>query len=141
MLDEDRLIGTWRLVSLRRELSPAGAAAPDHPREGILTFSRGRRVISILVWADRSQPADEVPTDAERVALHKSVIAYAGSYTIEADRLVFHIDISWNQSWTGTDHVRLTAWDGARLVLRTLPHRSAADGIESVFTQVWEKLE
>jgi hypothetical protein len=140
MLDDADLIGTWRLVALERRLSPSGEAIPDHPRQGYLTFSPGRRMMTILVWADRQAPAGEVPTDAERIHLHKSVIAFAGRYSIQPDRLVFHIDTSWNESWTGHDHTRFPTLDGNRLTLSTDPHRSAVDGRESTYRQVWEKL-
>jgi hypothetical protein len=139
MTIDDELTGTWGLASLRRE-TPAGEAIPDRPRNGLLTFSPGRRVMLMLTWADRRRPAGEVPTPAERAALHESLIAFAGTYSIEGDRLVFHIEMSWNEAWTGHDHPRNFSMDGDRLTLRTDPRPSAFDGRESVYIQVWEKL-
>ena len=136
---EDQLTGTWRLLSLRRD-TPEGARIPDHPRCGLLTFSAGRRFMLMLTWSDRSPPAHDPPTDAERAALHKSLIAFAGSYSIEGDRLVFHIEMSWNESWTGRRQPRTFVLADDRLTLTTDPRPSAFDGRESVYTQVWAKL-
>jgi hypothetical protein len=137
---ESDLLGTWKLVSLRRRHAPTGEEIADHPRTGFITFAPGARMMTILVWADRAAPAGEIPTDMERIALHKSVIAFAGDYRIHPDRLVFNVDVSWNESWTGSQQVRFCRIDGDRMTLTTEPHRSSTDGIDSVFTQVWEKL-
>lgn len=139
MTIEDRLTGSWRLASLRRE-TPAGEEIPDRSRNGLLMFSHGRRMMLMLTWADRKPPANEPPSAAERAALHESLIAFAGRYSIEADRLVFHIEMSWNEAWSGHDHPRTFTVRGSRLTLRTDPRPSALDGRASVYTQVWEKL-
>jgi lipocalin-like protein len=138
---ESRLLGTWRLVSLRREHAASGEEIPDHPRNGFITFAPGRRMMTILVWTDRTAPADEVPTDAERIALHKSLISFAGDYEIFPDRLEFTVDVSWNESWTGSRQVRFCRFEANRMMLTTEPHRSATDGVNSVFRQVWEKMD
>jgi hypothetical protein len=140
MPHQQDLLGTWTLVALTRTLVATGKDVPDHPRRGYITFAPGGRMMTILVWADRDAPAGEVPTDIERIALHKSVIAFAGTYTIHPDRLVFDVDISWNESWTGSEQVRFCSLAGNRMTLRTEPHKSATDGEDSVFTQTWEKM-
>ena len=140
MPDDSHLLGTWKLVGLTRRLVATGAEIPDHPREGFITFAPGGRMMTILVWADRAQPIGEVPTDAERIALHKSLISFAGTFTVRPDRLVFDVEVSWNGVWTGSEQVRFCTFAGNRMTLVTEPHKSATDGEESVFTQVWEKL-
>jgi hypothetical protein len=137
---EQQLLGTWRLVSLRRELVATGQAIADPPRHGLITFAPGGRMMTMLVWTDRPMPAGDVPTDEERAALHRSLIAFAGHFVVDRDRLVFHVEISWNELWTGHEQVRSFVLDGGRLTLRTEPHKSALDGRDSVYIQVWEKL-
>ena len=41
-----------------------------------------------------------------RVKLYQTMTACAGTYTLERDRVTHHVDISWNENWTGTDVVR-----------------------------------
>jgi Lipocalin-like domain len=140
MVYEQQLIGTWKLVGLTRTLVATGEQIPDHPRKGFITFAPDHRMMTILVWADRAAPAGEIPTDRERIALHRSLISFAGTYRIMPDRLIFHVDISWNEAWTGSEQLRFCTFAGNRMTLVTEPHRSATDGEESVFTQVWEKM-
>ena len=96
--------------------------------------------MSILVPKDRKKPAADVPTDLERIALHKSLIAFAGHYAIEPGRIVIQVEISWNEAWSGTGQIRFYALDSDRMTLRTEPHRSATDGYDSVYIQEWEKI-
>ena len=51
---------------------------------------------AILVAGDRIKPQEKAPTDEERIKLHKSMMAYAGTYTIDGGKVVHHVDISWN---------------------------------------------
>ena len=103
-------------------------------------FGPANRMTTMLVAKDRQAPAAEVPTDLERIALHKSLIAFAGRYSIEPGRIVIHVEISWNEAWSGTEQIRFYALHGDRMTLRTEPHRSATDGQESVYIQEWEKI-
>jgi len=83
---------------------------------------------AILVAGDRIKPQEEAPTDEERVKLHRSMIAYAGTYTIDGGKVVHHVDISWNGARTGDT-----------LTLRTAPSKSPVDGREGVRILVWER--
>ena len=66
----------------------------EHP-QGFLSYSSDGRMYAILVAGDRIKPQGEAPTDDERVKLHQSMIAYAGTYTIDGGEVVHHVDISW----------------------------------------------
>jgi hypothetical protein len=74
-----------------------------------------------IVAEDRPKPRDLVPTDEENVKLQGSMFAYAGRYTADGQKVIHHVDISWNQSWTGTDLVRLYKLDGNTLTITTAP--------------------
>ena len=67
--------------------------------------------------------------------------AYAGTYTLEGDKVVHHVDISWNQAWTGTDLVRFYKLDGNILTITTAPNKSLVDGREGRGVLVWEKVK
>ena len=96
---------------------------------------------AILIKENRKAPAALVPTDAERVDLYGGLVAYAGAYTIEGDKVSHHIDASWNQAWTGTTQVRQFRIDGNTLHIRTLPAKSAITGRQSVSELVWTKVQ
>jgi hypothetical protein len=77
----------------------------EHPN-GYLSYSIDGRMISIVTSDNRVKPHKVNPEDEERIKLHQTMIAYAGTYTLESDKVTHHVDISWNEAWTGTDQVR-----------------------------------
>jgi hypothetical protein len=52
-----------------------------------------------------------------------------------------HIDISWNEIWTGTTQIRDVKKEGDRLIYTTRPAPFVSDGKMSVVTTVWEKVK
>jgi hypothetical protein len=96
---------------------------------------------AILVKDNRKAPAALVPTDAEKIDLYSGVIAYAGTYTIDGNKVSHDIDISWNQAWTGTSQVREFKVDGNTLYIRSAPAKSPLTGRQTVFSLVWNKVE
>jgi Lipocalin-like domain len=67
--------------------------------------------------------------------------AYSGTYKTEGNnKLVSHVDGSWNQSWTGTDVVRQVEITGTKvLTITTPPFKSVMDGQEIVVTTTYER--
>jgi hypothetical protein len=111
---ENPILGTWKLQSMVYEATATGERSSpfgDHP-DGYLSYSADGRTYAIGVVEDRPKPRDPVPTDEEKVKLQESMFAYAGTYTADGKKVVHHVDISWNQSWTGTDLVRFYELDG-----------------------------
>ena len=74
---------------------------------------------AIGVVEDRPKPHDLVPTGEEKVKLQESIFAYAGTYKADDEKVVHHVDISWNQFWTGMDLVRFYKLDGNTLTITT----------------------
>ena len=141
--DDNPVLGTWKLKSFVREIAETGERynqLGDSP-SGFLGYSTDGRMYAILVAGDRIKPNEEAPTDEERVKLHKSMIAYAGTYTIESDKVVHHVDISWNGARTGTDQVRFFKVEGDTLTIRAAPNKSPIDGREGVGVLVWERIK
>jgi len=104
---ENPLLGTWKLKSSVQEVSATGEKYDlfgEHP-DGYLSYSSDGRMYAIGTGMgdNRIKPHDVVPTDEERVKLFQTMFAYAGTYTWDVERVIHHVDISWNQAWTGTD--------------------------------------
>jgi hypothetical protein len=140
---QKEILGTWKLASYVGEDVATGAKSDvlgPHP-SGYINYGSDGRMIVLIVGADRKQPASGVPTPAEAEALIRSMLAYAGRYTIDtANRTVtHHIDISWDQSRTGKDVVRTYKFDGDRLILTTEPSTDPT-GKKTVRTVVWERV-
>src|SRR6516162_10154293 len=83
---QKQLVGTWKLVSYEREEVPSGAKSDvmaAHP-SGYIKRQRGPHDGEIIVGPDRHKPASAVATPAEAKALLTSMLAYAGTYTIDS---------------------------------------------------------
>jgi hypothetical protein len=136
------LTGTWKLKSFVREVSATGERynqLGEHP-EGVIGYASDGRMYAILLSGDRAKSGTEAPTDEQRVALYNSMIAYAGTYTVEGNKVVHHVDLSWNGARAGTDQVRFFSLDGDVLTLKTAPNKSPIDGREGVGLLIFEKV-
>jgi hypothetical protein len=139
---DSAVIGTWKLQSYVREVLATGQRYNqfgDNP-DGYLGYSPDGRMYAIFVRRDRIVPGDTVPTDEEGVKLLGTMVAYAGRFTLDGEKIVHHIDVSWNQAWTGTDHVRFYKLEGDILTITTAPYRSYHDGKEGRSVLVWKKV-
>ena len=140
---ENPLLGTWKLQSLVYEVIATGVRSMpfgEHP-SGYLSYSINGRMYVILVMDDRPKPLDLVPTDEEKLKLQGSMLAYAGTYTVDGEKVVNHVDISWNESWTGTDQVRFYKVDGDTLTITTIPGRSPFTGEKRRSVLIWKKVQ
>jgi hypothetical protein len=139
---DNPLLGTWRLKSFVRQDVATGERRPalgEHP-EGYLGYAPDGRMYALFVAGDRVAPTGDQPTDAERVQLHKSMLAYAGTYTIAGDKVVNHIDIAWNNARLGSDQVRYFQLEGDRLSLTTERNKSPIDGSEGFGVLEFERV-
>ena len=134
---EPSLVGNWKMVSYLTEELATGektALLGEHPK-GYLIYTPEGRMMALSVHETRSPPK----TDEDRINLHKNMVAYSGRYTVEGNKVVHHIDISWNQSWTGTDQVRFFKLEGNTLTIKTAPTKNPITGMESTSVVVWER--
>jgi Lipocalin-like domain len=139
---DNPLLGTWKLKSYVREVTATGERIDErgeHPN-GYLSYAVDGRVYGIITWENRIKPREVVPTDEERVKLFSTMISYAGTYTFDAEKVIHHVDISWNQNWTGTDQVRFYKLDGNTLTITTPLNKNFVDGRENRSILVWERL-
>jgi hypothetical protein len=111
---DNPLLGTWKLKSFLREVAATGERyneRGDHPN-GYISYAADGRMYAIITWDNRANPKDVVPTNDERLRLYATMISYTGTYTVDAEKVLHHVDISWNQIWTGTDQIRFYKLDG-----------------------------
>jgi hypothetical protein len=140
---DNPLIGTWKLKSYVREVAATGERyneRGEHPN-GYLSYAADGRMYAIIAWENRVAPHDVVPTDEERIKLFSTMISYAGTYTFDAEKVIHHVDISWNQNWTGTDQVRFYKLDGNTLTITSALAKNFTDGPEGRSILVWERLK
>ncbi|CAL8480948.1 Lipocalin-like domain-containing protein (plasmid) [Caballeronia sp. S22] len=140
--DASLLLGTWRLKSFVREVAATGERynqLGDDP-DGYLTYSPDGRMLAFFVSGDQPRPRNE-PSDEERIKLHKSMLAYGGTYSLSPGKVVHHIDIEWDGRRVGTDQVRFYTIDGDTLTIKTEPNKSPIDGREGVGILTFERVK
>lgn len=138
------LVGTWRLVSFASEILetkvvryPFGA----HPG-GFITYTPDGRMMTVLVNPSRKPPAAPAATDAEALGLYRTLIAYGGTYRIDGNKVVHHLEVSWNQAWTGTDQKRFFKVEANQLTLTTAPLVSTVlSNAHVVSTLIFERVQ
>jgi hypothetical protein len=134
------LLGTWKLKSYVVTAATGARSTPygENPT-GYLCYSADGRMQVIGAASGRMVQAGPDPPENGRVALYDTMFAYAGTYSVEAGKVIHHVDISWNEAWTGTDQIRLFAINGNFLTLTTHFSDPASD-MEALYAVVWEKV-
>jgi hypothetical protein len=141
---DEVLDGTWKLVSSKRTNTATGATVDTlgPAPQGFIMYGRDGRMMVIEARGDRPKPADLAKmTDQQRSQLFSSMLAYAGTYKFDGKTIEHHIDLSWNQAWTGTAQAREVKKEGDRLIYTTRPAPSPIDGSMGFATLVWEKVK
>ena len=143
-LDVEKLYGTWKLVSFTQRYVATGETIDVFGKDpsGFLSYSRDGRMSAILVKDRRPRPADMAQTTTQdKAQLFGSMYAYAGTFTVDGNTVTHHVDISWNENWTGTHQVRNVRLEGDRLYISTNPQSNGIDGRIIVGELVWEKVK
>jgi Lipocalin-like domain len=137
----DTIVGTWRIESFVREVTATGQRDNefgDKP-SGYISYLPDGRMRAMLVTGNRTKPTGGVPTDKEKSELFGTMIAYAGTYSVDGDMVVHNVEVSWNQLWTGSKQVRFFKAEGDTLTITTAVAKSPRDGQEGRTIVVFKK--
>ena len=138
------LYGTWRLVSYTRTIVATGERSDVYGPSpmGYLSYGPDGRMFATLGDPSRPKPSDLAKvTDEERLKLYRTFSAYAGTFTLKGSTVTHHVDISMNQTWTGTDLVRNVAIEGDTLIIRLDPQPNQVDGQMWTSELKWVKVK
>jgi len=142
---DEQLYGTWRLVSFTRTVLATGETMDLYGKSphGFINYGRDGRVLVLIVSDKRPNPADLAKmTDQERVELFKTTIAYGGTYSYDGKAIRHHVDISWNENWTGTEQVRYFSIEDDQLHIEAAPQRYPNLGDKVMrAVLIWERAE
>jgi hypothetical protein len=113
----------------------------EHPA-GYLIFTKGGHFMWTGFKDQRPKPAAAEPTDAERLAMFKTMYAYDGTYKVEGGKIIDDVEVAWNEGWVGTKFI-LDKYDVSDKTLTTVsaPFKSAIDGTEAVVTITYDRVE
>jgi hypothetical protein len=141
---EEDLTGTYKLISSKRKIVETGEVQDTwgaNPK-GFISYGKDGRMLVLIVTDDRPKPESvEKLTDEQRAKLFRTMTAYGWTYEFDGKTVQHHIDISWNEVWTGTTVVRELKREGGKLVYSSPAAPFSSDGRMSVVTLVWEKIK
>jgi hypothetical protein len=140
------LEGTYKLISSTRKILETGEVVDSWGRQpsGYITYGRDGRMLVLIVSDPDERPAPAnvaAITDEQRANLFRTMLAYGGTFKFDGHSVEHHIDISWNQAWTGTTQIRDVQRDGDKLIYTSRPAPFSGDGKMSVTTVIWQKVD
>jgi len=141
---KDALVGTWKLVSAtdttekgeKRDAFGSGAV-------GFLIYTADGRMTAMISHGGRkalSVPDYIAAPAEERAAAFATFTAYAGTYTLESNRVIHHVQIASLQNRVGSDQVRtIVKLQDDELILRTPPFLKGGRMVTTELT--WQRLK
>jgi len=135
------IVGPWRLISFVAEDLKTGAVAYPMGRNAnaIVIYSADGFAATIFTSEGREPSAAPQVTDQEALLLYQSMVAFAGRYNLDGEKLIYHPEISWNETWNGTEQERYYKIENERLQVKSVPIVSTLTGNHIVFTLTWER--
>ncbi|MGO4620907.1 lipocalin-like domain-containing protein [Ensifer sp. 2YAB10] len=135
MANTSELLGTWKMLSWKREVVATGETSDAMGADpiGYLSYDGDGRVTAVVVKRDRPKLKGAVPTDDEKAALFDTMLAYAGSYRLEDGRIIHHLDASWNPAWGMSELIRPFVVEGDKLVIYGAPAIDPRTGEEVTY--------
>jgi hypothetical protein len=138
----DWLKGTWKLVAWRRIAAdgtisyPLGADA----RGQLIYTSNGMMAVQIAAAIRPTIPTeDPLGGDPDaRASAYSTYLAYFGTYEVDGEQVIHHLDSSLFPNWSGQDQARALGPEGDDLVLRT-PPMQLSDGTTVVNELAWSR--
>ena len=131
--DKDRIVGTWKLVSVVYEDAQTKELTPvlgEHPRGYQIATPEGRWLA--LVTAD-GRPVPK--TDEDRAKALRSMISYSGRYRVEDGKVITMVEVAWNEAWVGGEQVRFLRFEGddvLHIESPPMPHPNVNDKVVRV---------
>jgi hypothetical protein len=143
MTVNDKLVGTWKLVSASSTTSTGERTETPYgvSPAGFLTYTDDGRMTSVISYGGRKPlsfgrgGAAQVEEQAEAF---KTFLAYAGRYALSDDQISHHVEVSSIQNYVNKDMVRSIKFEGDRITLVTPP--TAVNGEIQTVELIWQRL-
>ncbi|HME45375.1 MAG TPA: lipocalin-like domain-containing protein [Syntrophorhabdales bacterium] len=131
---QQSLVGTYKLISRVCELDGKQEQVMEH---GYLVLTP-----TLAVFCFTTQNRKFGPSEADKAALFDTLVAWAGTYRIEENKLIIRVDTSWIEGWNGKDQIRSWELSGNRLMITAGPQPYGRDPSKTIIDrQIWEKIE
>lgn len=123
----------------------------EDQKTGAVTYPMGKDASAIVIYAadgyactiftseGRKPALAAQATDHEAVQLYRSMVAFAGRYQLDGNKLIYGPEISWNETWNGTRQERLFRIEGNNLQVKSVPTVTTLTGNHTIFSLAWER--
>jgi len=140
------LVGSWRLVDWTVTLGERTRRPWGGKATGLLTYTDDGRMWAALMATDRPEMPTRTLSAAPpslRAAAASGFVTYAGSYTVDGDDVIHHVEVSLLPNYVGNNERRHVDWvetdNGLDLELTTPP--TDTDGGRKVVERLqWSRI-
>ena len=81
-------------------------------------------------------------SDADQAAVYSKIFAaYAGTYSVDGNKVTHHIVAGYRPDWVGGDQIRFVELSGDKLAIKTAPVVGYRTGKQIVSTLTFERIE
>ena len=129
------LVGLWKLTTHGNKNASTGAM--EHPG-GYQLFSKDGHHMFLMVDENRKRPAGR-PTAADKSALLDSLVSYAGTYRVEGNKVLIHVEHASSPT-TEADRSYMVELAGNKMTLTAEPFTNAS-GQKIISIRTFERLE
>ena len=144
MLEDTKklLVGSWKLMSFEMREANGRISYPwGKDTLGYLMYNADGYMSVTVMSSNRlkfSSADVKGGTTEEKVAAADTYVSYCGTYEIQQDTVIHHIELSFFPNWIGVDQKRILSIEGDRLSLSIPPITVA--GVEQTGHLIWERV-
>jgi hypothetical protein len=136
------LVGTWKLVSaeIRSENNDIYYLFGRNA-VGYLIYNEDGYVSLSVMSPDRqlfSSDRLRYGSTLEKAAAAETYMSYCGTYDLQGDTVIHHVELSLFPNWVGSDLERIVEIIGDTLLLRTRP--ILVDGRRQATYMIWKRV-
>jgi hypothetical protein len=133
----------WRVVSDTVEETDTKAVHKFYGENpsGFIIFTADGRYILLIADPTRRPPAAAKATDTEAAQLWRTMVAAAGEYKTDGDKLSGRIEVASNPALNGVEFSGSFDLKGDRLQYKQAPIMSGIIGKQVILTRVFERVK
>ena len=117
------LVGTWRVTSYSRLALATNEVSRPYGENviGYLQYSPGGHMVVFLSAGEMPKVSPPF-SEADQAAIYGKMIgAYAGTYSVDGNKVTHHIVAGYRPDWVGGDQIRFVELSGDKLATKTAP--------------------
>lgn len=140
-MKQNHLVGTWRLASWENRSADGQVTYPfGQDAARYITYTEDGYMFVAIMTASRPLFSSEDilgGSTEEKAAAAETYISYCGTYEIQGEKVIHHIEVSSFPNWVGSDQERIFELKEDKLLLSTRP--LLLSGRQQTAHLVWER--